>query len=83
LPSRLKTHSAAISVGPPFASNLSLQWVEVPSDETGRVVRSMKLQAVSDTTGDTLSNFAFNDPALVGIITYGVGNGQIVAGTPQ
>ena len=66
-----------------FASNLSLQWVEVPSDETGRVVRSMKLQAVSDATGNAVPNFAFTDPALVGIITYGVSNGQIVAGAPQ
>jgi len=66
-----------------FASNLTLQWVEVPADETGRVVRSMMLKAVSDATGEAVANFAFSDPALVGIITFGVANGQIVAGAPQ
>jgi hypothetical protein len=66
-----------------FATNLTLQWAEVTADETGRVVRSMKLEAVSDVTGNAIANFAFSDPALVGIITYAVANGQVVAGTPE
>jgi hypothetical protein len=66
-----------------FASNLTLVWSEVTADEKGRVVRSMRLEAVSDATGNRIENFAFSDPSLMGIITYGVANGQVVAGTPQ
>ena len=66
-----------------YGSDLTLQWVEVPGDETGRVVRSMTLEAMSDNTGTAVTNFSFDVPALIGIITYSVANGQVIAGTPQ
>jgi len=41
------------------------------------------VRPVASATGEVVANFAFSDPALIGIITYAVANGQVVAGTPQ
>ena len=66
-----------------FGSDLTLQWVEVPSEETGLVARSMTLEAVSDNTGSVISDVAINPPSLVGIIGYSVSNGQVIAGAAR
>ena len=66
-----------------YGTDLSLQWTEVPAEETGRVVRSMTLEAISDNTGSAVSNVTINPPVLIGIIGYSVANGQVVAGTPR
>ena len=66
-----------------FGTDLTLQWTEVPAEETGRVVRAMTLQAISANTGNVVTGVSINPPALIGIIGYSVSNGQIVSGTPK
>jgi hypothetical protein len=62
-----------------FASDLTLQWTEVPAEEIGTVVRSLTLQAITDVSGNAVM-LNFNPPSLQGILAYTVVNGQIIQG---
>src|SRR5205807_3105751 len=62
-----------------FGDDLTLQWTEVPAEEIGRVVRSMKLQAIEDLSGNSVM-LNFKPPSVQGYIAYTVSGGQILQG---
>ncbi|HVO32852.1 MAG TPA: fibronectin type III domain-containing protein, partial [Elusimicrobiota bacterium] len=66
-----------------YGTDLTLEWEEVPAEETGRVVRSMTLQAVSADSGNEVPGVSFSPPVMIGVIAYAVANGQVLAGAPQ
>jgi hypothetical protein len=66
-----------------YGADLWIQLDEVPSDETGRVVRSMKITIINTDTNNAVTDLVFNPPVLRGILAYSVQNGQVVAGAPE
>jgi hypothetical protein len=66
-----------------YGSDLWISLDEVPSDETGRVVRSMKITITNVNSNNAVTDLVFNPPVLRGILAYSVQNGQVVAGAPE
>ena len=66
-----------------YGADLWVSLEEVPSDETGRVVRSMKLMVTNTISGSAVTDLLFDPPVLRGIIGYSVQGGNVVAGAPE
>jgi hypothetical protein len=66
-----------------YGSDLWIDIVEVPAEEMGRVVRSMKMTIINTDTGNAVTDLLFDPPVLRGVIGYAVQNGQVVAGAPE
>ena len=66
-----------------YGADLWIALVEVPTDETGRVVRSMKMMVTNTATNNEVTDLIFNPPVLLGTIAYAVQSGNVVAGAPE
>ncbi len=65
-----------------YGADLRMEWDEVASEETGRVVRSARFKLVNEDSGDDVA-IAFDPPLARIVLAYEVLNGQIVTGIPS
>ncbi len=71
-----------LSEGNKTGENLSIRLVSVPSEEQGRVIKSLRYEAYDVTTGEAVSSFAFQTPDAHVLMHYDVENGQVAANAP-
>jgi hypothetical protein len=66
-----------------YKSDLEIRAQEIASEETGRIIKSIRFDVYNVSTGNIVPDIIF-DPALVqGLIAYSVQNGQVVQGSPS
>ena len=66
-----------------YGADLWMDLEEEPADETGRVVRSMKIVITNTVTNNEVTDLIFNPPVLHGVLAYSVQNGNVVSGAPE
>jgi hypothetical protein len=65
-----------------YSVDLDIQAQEIPQEETGRVVKSLRFDVVNVLTGEVVPDILFDPPEVQGFVTYTVENGQVIQGSP-
>lgn len=66
-----------------YGADLWMYIDAVPSEETGRVVRSVTLNVSNGTTGNAVTDMSFSPATIRMVIGYSVLGGNVVAGAPE